>query len=688
MSSSALRQDGSHRDAVNDAEQLAEEARRTHLRFLESMDRVNRAIQGTNDLEQMMSDVLDAVLDIFDCDRAVLGYPCDPETTWFRVPMRRGRPAFPSAFIVGEAYHADDEVRAVFRSVKAAGGPVALGAGSEHDVPALICNEFGVRSALAMAVHPKVDRPYQFTIHQCSHPRVWTAEEQRLFQEIGRRLGDGLTTMLMLRNLRQSESRLEEAQRITHVSYFERDLDTGSYTVSDEGYRMLGLEPTGRQLTLADVLLRVHPDDREKVARVDGTLREGGCYEIECRVIWPSGEVRILHSWGDVVPEASGPPRRAVGIVQDVTDRKREEYLTSRVFDSSPDGIAIIGRDYRYRRVNHVYARAWHLPADRMIGMHVADAIGAAIFERASKANIDRCLAGEHVEYASWFDTPFGRVYDVVRYTPLLPDSERVDSVLVVLSDLTEHMRAQEALQKAQADLAHMARVTTLAELGSSIAHEVSQPLAAIRVGGDACQLWLAADPPNVDEARQAIQRIIDDGNRATEVIARIRALLRRGEPTKEPLSVDELIHETVALTRTELTRHGVDVETDLRATLAVVGDRVQLQQVLVNLFLNGADAMSAVTDRPRRLAVRSRDDGETHVVVDIADTGVGFASGDVDRIFAAFFSTKADGLGMGLSISRSIVEAHGGRLWATPNDGSFGATLHFTLPAATEASP
>jgi PAS domain S-box-containing protein len=686
MHSTALRQDGSHRNAVEDAEQLAEEARRTHLRFLESMDRVNRAIQETNDLEQMMSDVLDAVLDIFDCDRAVLAYPCDPETTWFRVPMRRGRPAFPSAFIVGAEYHADDEVRAVFRAVGAARGPVPLGAGSVHAVPALIGNEFGVQSALAMAVYPKVDRPYQFTLHQCSRLRVWTAEEQRLFQEIARRLGDGLTTMLMLRNLRQSEARLEEAQRITHVSYFERDLDTGSYTVSNEGYRMLGLEPTSRKLTLADVLLRVHPDDREKVARVDDTLREGGRYEVECRVIWPSGEVRILHSWGDVVREATGPPRRAVGIVQDVTDRKRGEYLTSRVFDSSPDGIAIIGRDYRYQRVNDVYARAWRIAADRMIGMYVADAVGADIFERASKTNIDRCLAGEHVEYASWFDTKFGRIYTVVRYTPLKPNSERVESVLVVLSDLTEHMRAQEALQKAQADLAHMARVTTLAELGSSIAHEVSQPLAAILVGGDACQLWLGADPPNVGEARQAIQRIIDDGNRASQVIARIRALLRRGEPTKEVLTVNELIRDTVALTRTELARHGVDVETDLRASVPVVGDRVQLQQVLVNLLLNGADAMSAVTDRPRRLVLRSRDEGNDRVGVDVADTGVGLAPGDGDRIFAAF--TKADGLGMGLSISRSIVEAHGGRLWATPNEGSPGATLHFTLPAAPEVSP
>jgi signal transduction histidine kinase len=207
-------------------------------------------------------------------------------------------------------------------------------------------------------------------------------------------------------------------------------------------------------------------------------------------------------------------------------------------------------------------------------------------------------------------------------------------------------------------------------------------------VGGDACQLWLGADPPNVDEARQAIQRVIDDGNRASQVIARMRALLRRGEPMKEPLAVNDLIRETVALTRTELARHGVDVETDLQASAAVVGDRVQLQQVLVNLLLNGADAMSDVTDRPRRLVLRSRDEGNDRVAVAVADTGVGLAPEDGDRIFAAFFSTKADGLGMGLSISRSIVEAHGGRLWATPNGDSPGATFHFTLPAAPEVSP
>lgn len=666
------------------AGRLAEETRRTHVRFLESMDRVNRAIQGTSDLEQMMSDVLDAVLEIFDCDRAVLAYPCDPETTWFCVPMRRLRPGIPCALAVGARSAGEDDLRAVFAAVRAAGGAVSLGTGSQQPVPRLIREDFGVQSALAMAVYPKVDRPYQFTLHQCSHARVWTAEEHRLFQEIGRRLGDALTTLLMLRDLRRSEARLGEAQRITHVSYFERDFDKDCIIVSDEGYRMLGLEPAPRPLTCAQIAERIHADDRERVAQADAALRDGRHYDVEYRVVWPSGEVRVLHGRGDVVADGAGRPMRVVGIVRDVTERKHVEYLTSEVFDSSPDGIAILDRDYRYCRVNRVYERAWRIPARQMVGMHARDVLGADIFDRVAKANFDRCLGGEEVSHASWFDTKSGRAFAAVTYRPLRPRSDRVEGVLVVLSDLTEHMRAQEALHKAQAELAHMARVTTLAELGSSIAHEVNQPLAAIVVGGNACDLWLSAEPPNVDEARQAIQRIISDGNRASRVVERIRTLLRRGEPVQEPLCMSDLIRETLSLMATELARQGVGVETELKAGLEVIGDRVQLQQVLLNLVLNGADAMRSIAGRPRTLLLRSREESGDRVLVEVSDTGVGFGAGNTERIFEAFFSTKPDGLGMGLAISRSIVEAHGGRLWATPNDGP-GATLHFTLPVAVQ---
>ena len=257
---------------------------------------------------------------------------------------------------------------------------------------------------------------------------------------------------------------------------------------------------------------------------------------------------------------------------------------------------------------------------------------------------------------------------------------ELVEYVGTIL-DITERRQAEEALQKTQAELANVTRVMTMGEIAASIAHEVNQPLAAVVMSGNACRRWLLADPPNIAEAREAVQRIISDGNRASQVIGRIRALLQKTAPQQASLNVNELIQETLMLTRAELARHEVTVQTALGADLPrAVGDRIQLQQVLVNLILNGADAMSAIADRPRVLTVRSQPcDGG--VLVDVQDTGVGLSAAEPDRIFQAFFSTKPHGLGMGLSISRSIVEAHGGRMWATPNDdGRPGATLHFTL--------
>jgi C4-dicarboxylate-specific signal transduction histidine kinase len=252
--------------------------------------------------------------------------------------------------------------------------------------------------------------------------------------------------------------------------------------------------------------------------------------------------------------------------------------------------------------------------------------------------------------------------------------------------EMVERERSEHALHKAQAELTHVTRVMTMGEITASIAHEVNQPLTAVVMSANACRRWLAADPPNLPEAREAVQRIISDGNRASQVIGRIRALLQKRAPEARSLNINDVIRETLAFTRPELARHQVSIRTELGDDIpTVVGDRVQLQQVLVNLILNGADAMNTVADRPRRLIVRSGADNGV-VSVDVEDSGIGLAADRPERMFEAFYSTKPNGLGMGLSISRSIVEAHGGRLWATPNDGP-GATLHFTLPPETGPS-
>jgi len=255
-------------------------------------------------------------------------------------------------------------------------------------------------------------------------------------------------------------------------------------------------------------------------------------------------------------------------------------------------------------------------------------------------------------------------------------------AILETNNDLTDHIRAAEALQQAQAELAHVTRLTTLGELTASIAHEVNQPLAAIVGDANASLNWLAADNPDLGSVREALDAIVKDGHRAADVIQRIRQLATKTGPQKAQVDVNDVIREVVPLVGTQVRRHEVTLRIDLAPALpSVLADRIQLQQVLINFVINGLEAMETVDDRPRELVIRSRPHDDDHVLVAVQDAGVGIDPSARDQLFDAFFTTKPGGMGMGLSISRSIIEAHGGRLWATPNPGH-GATFHFALPA------
>jgi PAS domain S-box-containing protein len=374
-------------------------------------------------------------------------------------------------------------------------------------------------------------------------------------------------------------------------------------------------------------------------------------------------------------------------VCEDITDRKRAEYLTEQVFESLPDLVSLIGRDYRYRRANPSYERIWGIAIERIIGMHAADVIGRKKFDRLAKPNLDRCFAGEEISYADWFDTPGGRKYWLVTYSPLRLDSEQVDGALVVARDLTDQMLAADKLRDAQIQLTHANRVATIGQLTASIAHEVKQPITALVTNAHAALRMLGTQPPDPDQAYQALDDIIKNGRRVSDVIDRIRALVKKTPPKADRLDINEVITDSIALTRGEILRNGISLETQVATNLPPVqGDRVQLQQVIMNLVINAVEAISALHEGARDLQIATGKDPEDCIVITVRDSGPVLKSKDLDRFFEAFYSTKPNGMGMGLSICRSIVEAHGGQIWATANAPQ-GATLHITLPASQEAA-
>jgi PAS domain S-box-containing protein len=371
-------------------------------------------------------------------------------------------------------------------------------------------------------------------------------------------------------------------------------------------------------------------------------------------------------------------------------EMQRQKAHLDELFELAPESIILMDANNVITRVNREFTRVFGYSSEEALGQKLHDLIVPDDERPGFDENSSRIAAAQRIDSEMVRRRKNGDRLDVSVVAAPVPLFGGQIGTFVIYRDITGRKEAEEELRrseadllKTQAELAHVTRVTTMGELATSIAHEVNQPIAGVVTNGSACLRWLArvqGESADLAEARQAIQRIIRDGTRAGEVIARIRTLLKKTETAKEPLDLNETIREVIVLTRSEMNGKWVNLRLNLAPNLPpVLGDRVQLQQVMLNLILNGIDAMNTVKGRSRELTIETAVLADSEALTTVRDSGVGLDPRTVEQIFEAFHTTKPGGLGMGLSISRSIVESHGGRLWATANDDS-GATFRFTL--------
>ncbi|MFG3591542.1 PAS domain S-box protein [Bradyrhizobium sp. RDI18] len=506
--------------------------------------------------------------------------------------------------------------------------------------------------------------------------------------------------------LRRSEAYLAEAQHLSHTGSWSWDVDRLEFVYrSAEIDRLFGFDPE-QAVSIETIRSRIHPDDLPRLQEVprQAIKDKGGHFEYDFRILLPDGAIRRIHSVAHAVVGSDGNVSELIGTHMDVTEqhaaRERLEGALAALRESeqrfrdyaetASDWLWETGPDHRVILLSEHTSTAGIL-ATEVVGLlrwEIARDVEAEPEKwRQHRATLDARLPFRDFIYSTvtQMESP---IYVRTSGKPFFDAAGNFLGYRGVSTDITATIRADQAereLRKAQAELAHVTRVTTLGELTTSIAHEISQPLAAIVTNGEACLGWLGRETPDLSEARCSVEWIIEDGIRASEVIRRIRALAKKGEIEMVPVDINDIVKEVIALVTRELVSHQVSLRTELTPALPLIlGDRVQLQQVITNLVMNGIEAMQTVRDRPRELVIRSSQDDMGRVHLAVTDCGVGITEDDADRVFNPFFTTKSSGLGMGLSICRSIVEAHGGSL-SIAREQEPGATFQFALPLHKE---
>jgi PAS domain S-box-containing protein len=489
--------------------------------------------------------------------------------------------------------------------------------------------------------------------------------------------------------LRRSEAYLAAAQRLSHTGSAVYN-ETEILHWSEEASRIFGFDPLQGIPSREAVWQRIHPDDVDRVnENIERGVREKRSFANEFRTILPDGTVKYVEATNDPVFSASGELLEIVATGMDVTERKRVDDAlreSERSARSAIDGIAglvsVLASNGEVETANRQLLEYFGRSLEWIKNWGTNDAVHPEDLPRVLelfKKGIASESPFQHELRLRRFDGEY-RWFDN-RGVPIRDDSGRIARWYVLLTDIEDRTRALAQLDQMQSDFAHMNRVSVMGELVASLSHEIAQPIASARIYASAAQNFLDMQPPDLGEVREALAGIVGNAGRAGDIIDRIRDQIRKAPPRKERFDLNAAIDEVIVLGRSAITKNRVWVQTRLSEGLFPVhGDRVQLQQVVLNLLLNAVEAMGSVEAAPRELLISTTQD-HTGVLVAVHDSGPGIDLEHLDRVFNSFYTTKPSGTGMGLPICRSIIDAHGGRLWAEANKPR-GAIFQFTLPA------
>ncbi|MGD9188214.1 MAG: PAS domain S-box protein [Desulfobacteraceae bacterium] len=670
----------------------ADRERLASLRFFESMDRVNQAIQGADDLEEMMKDLLDVVIAIFDCDRAFLMYPCDPESPQWSSPMERHKPEYPGVQDLKQAIPMDPQVAETLRILLATDGPVAFGPGTPHELPEDVSKQFNIKSFMSMAIYPKTGSPWQFGMHQCIYARHWTAEEMRMFEAIGRRLADALSSLLTYRDLRQNEEFLDKVVEHIPDMIFVKEAQTLSFVrFNKAGEQLLGFQ---REELLGKSDYDFFPKEEadfftEKDRKVLASME---LVDIpEETISTKSNQERILHTKKIPILDETGTPQYLLGISEDITERKQAEASIrklSQAIEQSPVSIVITDVEGKIEFVNARFTQITGYSLDEALGQNPrilksgktpADEY-RRLWKTISSGGVWRGEFHNRKKNGELF-------WEQATISPIRDTDNVISHYVAVKEDITERKNLEVQLRQVQ-------KMEAIGQLAGGIAHDFNNILSAI-TGYSELSISIL-DPES--EAFKYLTQVLEASGRAKELVNQILMFSRETVQELKPIRVALPVREALKLIRASVPAT-IEIRLKILSKASALADPTQIHQIVMNLCTNSAQAMrdsgGVLEVQLTDITIDHGDDRRrypgakpgAYIRLAVSDQGHGIDAQYLHRIFDPFFTTKkrGEGTGMGLSVVHGIVKSYGGFIYAHSQMGE-GSTFEILFPAQEPA--